>query len=232
MRNALASCPRFLVTPTVAKHRLFAWMATPTLPDHQLIVFARSDDYFCGVLQSRFHEIWSRAQATQLREATSGTRYTPTSCFETFPFPWPLGTEPREAPDVQAIEEAAKRLDQMRTRWLNPPEWTQEEVIEFAASADGPWREYVAVDDNGASRAVFTRKRPTDAATARSLKSRTLTALYNEMPQWLRDLHADLDHHVANGYIAAAGIGEVGAKSGREAVLEWLLELNLARGHQ
>ena len=31
---------RFLVTTTTSKHRVFVWLRTPTLPDHQLIVFA------------------------------------------------------------------------------------------------------------------------------------------------------------------------------------------------
>lgn len=87
LRRAIAHIPRFLVTTTVSKHRLFAWKEAPTLPDHQLIAFARSDDYFFGILHSRPHEVWARSQGTQVRERESGFRYTPTSCFETFPFP-------------------------------------------------------------------------------------------------------------------------------------------------
>jgi hypothetical protein len=48
---------RFLATPRLTKHQLFAWLPTTTLPDSQLIVFARDDDYFLGVLHSRVHEI-------------------------------------------------------------------------------------------------------------------------------------------------------------------------------
>ena len=33
------------------------------------------------------HELWARATGTQLREVESGFRYTPTTTFETFPFP-------------------------------------------------------------------------------------------------------------------------------------------------
>ncbi|MBM4050352.1 MAG: class I SAM-dependent DNA methyltransferase, partial [Planctomycetes bacterium] len=87
MRESVAPLERFIVTTTTSKHRIFLWLRPPALPDHQLIVFARSDDYFFGVLQSRMHEVWARAQGTQLRERESGFRYTPTTCFETFPFP-------------------------------------------------------------------------------------------------------------------------------------------------
>ena len=88
-----------------------------TLPDHQLIVFARDDDYFFGVLQSRVHEVWARRQGTQLREVESGFRYTPTTTFETFPFPWPPGREPADDPRVEAIAEAARELVEKRDRW-------------------------------------------------------------------------------------------------------------------
>ncbi len=57
----------------VAKHRLFVWLGAETLPDHQLIVFARDDDYTFGVLHSRVHELWARGLGTQLREVEAGS---------------------------------------------------------------------------------------------------------------------------------------------------------------
>ena len=57
---------------------------------------------------------------TQLREAESGFRYTPTTTFETFPFPWPPGREPADDPRVQAIAAAAADLVAKRDAWLNP----------------------------------------------------------------------------------------------------------------
>jgi hypothetical protein len=56
---------------------------------------------------------------TQLREAESGFRYTPTSTFETYPFPWAPGHEPTDSPLVQAIAAAAQRLVALRDAWLN-----------------------------------------------------------------------------------------------------------------
>ena len=46
-------------------------------------------------------------------------RYTPTTTFETFPFPWAPGKEPKDSPLVQAIAQAAKDLVEQRDRWLN-----------------------------------------------------------------------------------------------------------------
>ena len=112
MRQALQGLDRFIATPTIAKHRLFTWLSEEVLPDHQLIAIARDDDYTFGVLHSRFHEVWALAMGTQLENRP---RYTPTTCFETFPFPRPTDEE------REAIAEAAGELDRLRAGWLNPP---------------------------------------------------------------------------------------------------------------
>jgi hypothetical protein len=90
------------------------------LSNQQTLVFAREDDYFFGVLHSKVHELWARAKGTQLREVESGFRYTPTTTFETFPFPWPPGREPAGDPKVGAIAQATRELAEKRDRWLNP----------------------------------------------------------------------------------------------------------------
>jgi hypothetical protein len=63
---------------------------------------------------------------------------------------------------------------------------------------------------------------PKDAQAAVTLKTRTLTNLYNQRPQWLADAHRDLDAAVAAAYGWPADISE-------EDALAELLELNLAR---
>ena len=114
MRKAFEGLDRYIVTPRVSKHRLFVWLDKRTLPDSATIAIAREDDYTFGVLHSRFHELWARGMGTQVREAESGFRYTPTTCFETFPFPEP--TEDQR----NAIALAAERLNELREGWLNP----------------------------------------------------------------------------------------------------------------
>ena len=123
MRAALAKRDRYVATARVAKHRMFVWFPPENLPDCQLIVFARDDDFFLGMLHSCFHELWSRRVGTQLREKESGFRYTPSTCFETFPFPWapttPLGKLTRAQEEQRtAIAQAARTLDGQRREWL------------------------------------------------------------------------------------------------------------------
>jgi hypothetical protein len=120
MRRELEGLARYIATPGVSKHRVFVWIDSAILCNQGTLVFAREDDYFFGVLHSKIHELWARHQGTQLREVESGFRYTPTTCFETFPFPWPPGTEPIDDPHVQTIAAAAKDLVEKRNRWLNP----------------------------------------------------------------------------------------------------------------
>lgn len=179
MRNAIAPLTRFIVTPTTAKHRIFIWLEPPMLPDHQLIVFARSDDYFFGVLHSRIHEVWSLTQGTQLEDRP---RYTPTTCFETFPFP-----AAREE-QKQVIGEVAKELNALRENWLNPPEWTRIETLEFLGTVGGPWDRYIdpaTVEDRGTFKVGtvrYPRLVPRDEACAKRLKERTLTKLLQHAP--------------------------------------------------
>jgi len=53
--------------------------------------------------------------------------------------PPPLGPHRHGFPEPtaaqrEAIAEAARELDRLRSAWLNPPEWTREEVVEFSAA--------------------------------------------------------------------------------------------------
>jgi type II restriction/modification system DNA methylase subunit YeeA len=120
LRDALADKSRQIATPRVAKHRLFVWLPSQTVVTDAVVAFACDDDCMFGVLHSQVHEVWARRTGTQLREAESGFRYTPRTCFETFPLPWPPGEEPEGDSRVEAIAEAARRLDELRRNWLNP----------------------------------------------------------------------------------------------------------------
>jgi hypothetical protein len=91
------------------------WLPAGTLLDSAAVAIARDDDYTFGILHSRPHELWARAMGTQLREVESGFRYTPTTTFETFPFPHPTDDQ------RDAIAAAARRLNELREGWLNPP---------------------------------------------------------------------------------------------------------------
>ena len=204
MRAKLNALPRYIVTPEVAKYRLFAWLSLPFLPDKNLTVITKDDDTTFGILHSRFHEAWALRLGTSLEDRP---RYTPSTTFETFPFPEGLtpnipATNYANDPRAVAIAAAAKRLDELRRNWLNPPDLIKIEPEVVPGYPD--------------------RVLPRGAAAETELKKRTLTNLYNERPAWLDNAHRDLDAAVAATYGWPADISE-------DDALARLLELNRAR---
>ena len=220
------------------------------LPDDGIYIFAKDEDWFLGVMQSRIHQVWALCQGAQLE---TRPRYTPTTCFETFPFPFTdnlaerpenLETElnaakhyahivlheeppPRTPAGHRAtIAAAAQELNEQRERWLNPPEWTVEKILEFPGTPDGPWSRYIdpsTINPQLSTGLVrYPRLEPRDADCAAKLKKRTLTKLYNERPAWLDLAHKKLDAAVAAAYGWPADLTD-------EAILEKLLVLNLER---
>lgn len=151
MRRGIQNLDRFIVTPRVSKHRVFTWAFKPALPDTGVEVFTSDDDYFIGVLQSRVHEVWSRAMGTQLRDRESGFRYTHTTCFETFPFPEPT------ADQRDAIADIAKTLMWHRKNVLTPQENTPEEMIREMTLTNvyNKNHRWLQIDHEKLNRAVF-----------------------------------------------------------------------------
>lgn len=86
--SAIAGLDRVLVIPFVAKWHGLAFVPATTVVAAPTIVFANTSYAFFMVLQSRVHEIWARFLGSSLKD---DIRYTPSDCFETFPFP--LGWE-------------------------------------------------------------------------------------------------------------------------------------------
>jgi type II restriction/modification system DNA methylase subunit YeeA len=205
-RQKVFGLKRYIATPKVSRHRLFVWFDERDLPDNLVIAIARNDDVSLGILESRYHEAWALARGAWIGVGNDPT-YTPTATFETFPFPEGL-TPNLPAKDydgdplAQAIAKAANRLDQLRNAWLNPPDLVKIEPEVVPGYPD----------------CIL----PKDAQAAVALKTRTLTNLYNQRPQWLADSHRDLDVAVAAAYGWPADISE-------EDALAKLLELNLAR---
>ncbi len=222
MRVALLPYPRYICTPRVAKHRLFKWIDKIVLPDCANSIIARADDTTFGILHSRFHELWASRMGTSLEDRP---RYTPTTTFETFPFP--IGLTPADTggaiatldsgaiiPTVaaqyqdhaKAIAEAAFKLNQLREDWLNPPEWIERQPEVVAGYPDRiiPKPKYAA-----------------------ELKQHTLTNLYNQRPDWLTTAHQQLDCAVA----AAYGWEDEATELNATEILQRLLALNLTRNN-
>jgi type II restriction/modification system DNA methylase subunit YeeA len=134
-------------------------------------------------------------------------RYTPSTTFETFPFPEGLtpnrpASEYADNPHAKAIATAARRLVELRDNWLNPAELVKRVPEVVPGYPD--------------------RILPVNDEAAKELKQRTLTNLYNKKPQWLIQAHKALDDAVAAAYGWDANIGD-------DEALARLLQLNQER---
>jgi type II restriction/modification system DNA methylase subunit YeeA len=209
LRKRVGTLSRYLCTPVVAKHRVFVWVDRSRWPTNLVDAIARDDDTTFGVLHSRMHELWSLRLGTSLEDRP---RYTPSTTFETFPFPEGLTPNIPAAdyagdPRAQAIAAAAKRLNELREAWLNPPDLVVREPEVVPGYPD--------------------RILPKDEGAAAELKKRTLTNLYNQRPAWLAHAHRDLDAAVAVAYGWMDYDRDAGLPD--EVILERLFVLNQER---
>ena len=109
-----------------------------------------------------------------------------------------------------SIAVAARRLNDLREAWLNPPEWTQRvpEVVPL-----------------GMETSPYPDRILPKFGHEKELAERTLTKLYNQRPAWLDAAHKTLDLAVA----AAYGWADYSPEMPDEEILQRLLALNLAR---
>jgi hypothetical protein len=128
--------------------------------------------------------VWALALGTALEDRP---RYTPSTTFDTFPFP--QGLTPADTttgvPDTasaKTITTAAQKLNELRTNWLNPSEWVT----------------WTRTDEE--EKAGFPLRPVPKAGFEAELKKRTLTNLYNAMPAWLVNAHIAVDKAVATAY--------------------------------
>lgn len=99
MRRALAPLRRYIAGNAQGKRFLFAWQPPEVCPSNLTNVFAFEDEYAMGVLTAAPHQVWADAEKSTLRE---DARYTPTSCFETYPWPAPTAMQRDRIADLAA----------------------------------------------------------------------------------------------------------------------------------
>ena len=101
---AIRPLQRALVASRHQHHWTIVFAPTKIVFSEALVVFAFSSDQAFSVLQSRVHELWARFFGSSMKD---DLRYTPSDCFETFPFPPDWQTNP-------ALEQAGKQYYEFR----------------------------------------------------------------------------------------------------------------------
>lgn len=160
------------------------WCEATIACDGTINVIAREDDTTFGILHSTFHERWALRMGTFLGKGND-PRYTPSTTFETFPFPEGLtpnipAADYADDPRAIKIAAAAQRLNELRENWLNPADLVDRVPEVVPGYPD--------------------RILPKNGDAAKELKKRTLTNLYNARPAWLDHAHKALDEAVAEAY--------------------------------
>ncbi|MCX6875011.1 MAG: class I SAM-dependent DNA methyltransferase [Verrucomicrobia bacterium] len=104
LRKQSAGLDEILFHPNLSANLAFAFLSADTIvgAPHNVICFD-SRSAFC-VLQSQAHEAWARRESSSFKD---DLRYTPTDCFETFPFPEDWETN-------AALEEARREYYEYR----------------------------------------------------------------------------------------------------------------------
>jgi hypothetical protein len=84
LRSRTRGLARVLAIPRVSTHLSAVFLPAGVIPSDQLVIVPSESHATFGMLQSRPHELWARFFASTMGD---GLRYTPSDCFETFPFP-------------------------------------------------------------------------------------------------------------------------------------------------
>jgi SAM-dependent methyltransferase len=115
MRTAIESLACYFSIPAHSKWFIFVPTSLDWLPNNSIHVVASDDFYILGILTSNIHRIWIKAQSSTLEDRT---RYTPNTCFETFPFPQ---TPSQEL--VKKIRQTANELHEYRSQQMEKKQW-------------------------------------------------------------------------------------------------------------
>ena len=116
MRKALEGLSCYFALPKITKWVMFTPVDIKILPCEANMVIASDDFYLLGILTSQVHQIWVKAQRSTLK---SDTRYTNTTCFETFPFPQQV--KPKLMQQIRTTTEA---LHHYRLEQIHQKQWS------------------------------------------------------------------------------------------------------------
>ncbi len=115
MRKVIKDLSCYFTVPRVSKWAIFIPASLTWLPGDLNIVIASDDFYILGILTSNIHRLWIKVQSSTLK---GDTRYTPKTCFETFPFPQNPTSEM-----VNNIRKIMIQLHDYRTQQMEKKQW-------------------------------------------------------------------------------------------------------------
>ena len=90
--HTIASLKQVLVVARVGKYQAFVFSQCDKVFHEKIVVTVFSGYKFASILNSDFHQCWARRYSSTLG-GMSTVNYSPSDCFETFPFPQNIAVE-------------------------------------------------------------------------------------------------------------------------------------------
>jgi hypothetical protein len=117
--SAIDGYSKVMATARVSQTAGFCLLDSRQVFSEMLIAFTASSTFWFSLLQSRAHDLWSRLFASSMKD---DLRYTPSDCFETFPFPAALldstASDPAYDATRQSLEAIGERYHQFRAELM------------------------------------------------------------------------------------------------------------------
>lgn len=108
LMQLLPKYERYISCSRVSSRPIFEFVSSGINPNDALMVFLFEDDYSFGIIQSSPHIKWYQEKCSSMK---GDPRYTPTSIWDTFPFPQnPTNTS------VKKVAKVAKELRELRNQ--------------------------------------------------------------------------------------------------------------------
>ena len=104
MLSRIAQLPRYIVCGRVTKRPIFEFVSPDIRPNDAVMVFALSDEYSFGILQSSVHWLWFKERCSTMK---GDFRYTSDSVWDTFVWP--------QSPTLAQVERVAQAAKTLRT---------------------------------------------------------------------------------------------------------------------
>lgn len=120
MLSRIAQLPRYIACGRVTKRPIFEFVSSDIRPNDAIMVFALSDDYSFGILQSSTHWVWFTARCSTMK---GDFRYTSDSVWDTFVWP-----QTPTLAQVERVAQAAKTLRLLRRDIMQKSDLSLREV--------------------------------------------------------------------------------------------------------
>jgi len=130
--QAIKGMDRVLFNSQVSTHMTFAFLPTNYVyASYGYVYPLQTNAAFCA-LQNRLHEVWALTFASSLEDRL---RYTPTDCFETFPFPKDYDSNPN-------LESAGQAYYEFRAKFMADAEFRAEQGMIHDPEPEGMTKTY------------------------------------------------------------------------------------------